>query len=385
MTAIAPLCRSWIGSARVRLLAASLALIGVLTPGSAGAFYVPFPSTGLDAASRGALALIVMDRDRGEVVMVPTLRLGGRSADFVLVVPTPSFPEIAPAPSEIWNQAERLTRPLFSTRGADEPIFDCGEEQVSVPLDAPPFEGVLVPWNPMIRAVRAATLSPEDPGGLVRWLDERGYGIADQQAARFAPFAERGWFFSILRPDSASTGIEMPPEGWDHNVEPMEIRFQADPFEIPLPILAVNREGSLPMILHVIDDHRMTLPGFETTYANRLNEREVRAIEERYPALSGVVAPGRYFTRLRRVFRYDDPMGSSLRLERAPNDDELRFSSLERGWRAVPDLALLPIPVLLLRGLRMVGRRRRGGTPGSAPPAGPGIPGHSGRSVRLAR
>jgi hypothetical protein len=165
------------GGARNGLRVAILALVGILapasllTPRSAGAFYVPFPNPGFDAVSSGALAWIVMDRDRREVAMIPTLRLGGMSADYVLVVPTPSFPEVAPAHPEIWKQARRLTAPPNSRRGSDDPIFDCAEDDpVSVPPDPPP-PGRPRPGTPDDSCCRENLLSGESAPWLDGWTE----------------------------------------------------------------------------------------------------------------------------------------------------------------------------------------------------------------------
>jgi hypothetical protein len=115
------------------------------------------------------------------------------------------------------------------------------------------------------------------------------------------------------------------------------------------------------MNLYIIDDHRVTLAGFETI-VNRLNESEVGAIEERYPP-----SPG--------AWRRDDASrdsggssvttipGSSLWLERAPSDG----GSLLGSWVGLTDLACCRFR-LLYRGL-LAGRRhetpRRFETPGA--------------------
>ncbi|MCA9729151.1 MAG: hypothetical protein KC729_15785, partial [Candidatus Eisenbacteria bacterium] len=77
---------------------------------------------------------------------------------------------------------------------------------------------------------------------------------------------------------------------------------------------------------YVVDDHRTTLSGFDTRYANRISGSEMRAIEDLYPSVAGYLASGRILTRLQRSFFSGDPMTETLTLVQAANDDEVRTS-----------------------------------------------------------
>ena len=65
------------------------------------------------------LNLVVMNREEGEVRLVPNIRLVGTASDFALVVPTPSFPDLAPLEGDIWNDAAALTAPVAARDGSD--------------------------------------------------------------------------------------------------------------------------------------------------------------------------------------------------------------------------------------------------------------------------
>jgi hypothetical protein len=258
----------------------------------------------------------------------------------------------------LWEEASALTAPAESHRSEDDGILDCMFSNRYTPAYAATPPDVIVHGQATINGLRATILSSDDPDELVRWLNEHDYTIREDDAGRFVPYVDRGWFFTAMRPDSA--GLEMPPEGWDSNVDPVVFTFHAAELELPLPILAINRAESLPIVLYVVDDHRMTLPAFTTFYANRLSPEEYEAIAALYPTLSSYLAPGRMLTAMSRTFTSNAAMTASVVLERAPNDDEYRRAR-EGGGYVTPlvELGILPLPLLALRGLRAI-RRRRG-------------------------
>ena len=81
-----------------------------------------------------------------------------------------------------------------------------------------------------------------------------------------------------MRLDTSKPGTTVPLGGWDNNVDPVELTYASPTLEVPLDILAINRSGFLPMVFFVVDEHRTTLPGFATLYANRLTAGETAAI-----------------------------------------------------------------------------------------------------------
>jgi hypothetical protein len=343
-----------------------LALAAPPAAPTAGATCIPFPCGDCSLLANGQMSLVVMDRGAGTIEMIPNIRLSGPSPDFALVVPTPSLPELGPAEREIWADAVGLTAPAGHDRSGDEGIFDCFDSEVQYDASPPSDEDVIVHGQETINGLRATILSSDDADALVNWLQEHGYAIRAEDAELFTPFIERDWYFTAMRPDSGA--LEMPQEGWDTNVDPVSVLFRAPEFELPLPILTIHRGARLPIILFVVDDHRMEMPGFATEYANRVSASEHEAIATFYPAVAPYIGEGRFLTRLSRTFTSSASMQSSIFLERAANDDEFRRTG-GGGSVFVPELGLLPLPLLALRGWRSLARRRRAASrPGSPRP-----------------
>ncbi len=115
------------------------------------------------------------------------------------------------------------------------------------------------------------------------------------------------------------------------------------------------------MLFYVVDDHRTTLPGFQTGYANRVSSSEFRAIESAYPSVAPYVEDGRFLTKLSRTFGSQDAMIETLTLARAGSDDEFR-PTWGGGRLALGFAAGLPGHLLVLCGVvaavRRITRRR---------------------------
>jgi hypothetical protein len=338
----------------------AVGLATTLVPDPARSMCCPFPPDGFDIHSSGQLNWIVMHRDRGEIQMIPNVLIRGDAVPFSLVVPIPTLPRMEPVPSEIWTEAAALTAPSTRERiGSDG--LGCSEVE-STPVFEPQEDGgVVVHEERTVGAFLATVLSSDDAGALVDWLDANGFEITAAEEDEIEPLTDAGWFFVAMKLDT--TQVDPPDGGWNTTVDPISLTFPADELEVPLAFLSINRGPSLPLRFYVVDDHRVTLPGFGTFYANRISRGEMRAIADLHPNLSGYLGAGRFLTRLDRTFFGGDPMEETLTLARAPNDEEFRtiwgggsfFLGFVRGW---PGSVLLLAGVAGLLGSRGLGRHR---------------------------
>ena len=320
----------------------------------AEAICCPFPCVDCNLTSAGQLNFVSFDRAQGTVRMIPNLRIIGESADFALVVPTPALPSLEATQAGLWSQAERLTQPI-SVDGDREGGLSCSTSDVQVGAPAPTDDGVTVYETIQIGGMLATILSSTNADTLATWLNEHQYRVRPEDTARLAPYIERQWFFTAMRPDSSDTQHPMPSGGWNTNVSPIAFTWAGDRFELPLDILDINRAQRLPMLLYVLDEHRARLEGFTTEYANHLDPSEYAAIQERYPSLALHLREGMWFTRLTRIYNYGDTMAGSLSIERAPKDEEYRRVS-QGGFRFLGDAWLLG---LAAAGVLLAGWRER--------------------------
>lgn len=318
------------------------------------AFVGCVPCDGCWIQSEGQMVLTIMDREEGLVRMIPNIRFTWGAATFALIVPTPSLPELDLAPASLWWNATDMTRSTYSKRDWGSGGLGCSENAWDTQAGYA-TEDEIIYSQQTIGNLEATILSSDNPDTLVAWLRDNGFELSHSDAEKFAPYVERGWFFTVLRPDTTQPGYEPPDWRWDANIAPIAFTYSADSFELPLPILAINRAWSFPVAVFVVDDHRMNLQGFQTLYANRITEDEYAAIGVTYPSLAAFLAPGRFFTRLDRTFSANDPMSEPLLLGPASNDDEFR----RHGgvyWGGIP-IAWILVAALPVK--QWIQRRRR--------------------------
>jgi len=332
------------------LLQLAIALL-VIAPGAtpARAMCCPFPCIGCDIDNSGQATFIVMDRENGLIGVIPNIRLTGPANSFALVVPTPTVPTLHPVAKEIWQQATGLTAPpprMFSSDGSGS---GCGSEEI-VAVPASETDAIEIIATRSVGSFLATTIRATDPLGLVAWLRGNGFEVTGPEAEALGRYVARGWVFTAMKLDPASPEAQRPAGGWDVNVNPVEFRYAATEVEVPLELMAINRDGFFPVVFYVVDDHRVELSGFQTNYVNQISSREFNAIDERYPEVALRLHAGAFLTRLDRTFQSNDIMAGSQMVVRAPSDRELNWSNIPSG-PVVPleSIFFLAIPFGLFR------------------------------------
>lgn len=342
-----------IRACRSAVFAALAALAGFALPSAGLAMCFPCGPAGGRILATGQANLVSLDRAAGRVTLIPNIVIEADREAFALVVPTPAVPELAPvaAGSDLWTELLQLTAP--SVRRPLDGGLDCGTSFTPDVGRADDTRiGVTVISTRHVGDFTATILSSGSPDALWDWLAANGYALDEAFRARLAPYVERGWIFTAMKLDEDA--VEMPPGGWNTDVEPVAITFAAATLEVPLPMLSVNMGPALAMTFWVVDAGRTELPGFDTVYANRISPGEAAAVASRYPELAPWLPSGAYLTRLQK--RFPDPvaMSASVVLRPAATDDEVR--NLAAAPSALGDLVTLAFPLLLALG-RRAGRR----------------------------
>ena len=340
---------------RIRVRLALAVFLGLAS--RAQAVCCPVPCNGCSLEWNTQLNVAVMDRQAARMRLVPNIQFRGQARDFALVVPTPALPEFSLAPAAIWTEVLQATQPVAVNNGSASG-FGCDSHYEVLAGPASPSDGVTIHAQQTLGGLQATVISSSDAQSLVDWLAAHGYGLQPADAARFAPYVNRGWFFTAMRPDTTTSGGQMPPGGWNAQVQPIVVSYAADTFEVPLDLLAINSTAFAPIVVFAVDDHRMTLDGFTTDYANRVSTAEFSAMQRMYPGLASFLGPGRFLTRLQYNMTGSSPPQGSALLQQAPTDAEFRRTQRNFvGWAGVGPLALLVL-VLGARPLRSPQRRR---------------------------
>ena len=325
------------------------AILAGATASTAVAMCIPFPCEDCAMRSAGQINLVVMDREGGTVTLIPNIRFVGNAEDFTLLVPTPSVPFLEPVDTTVWDEAFAMTAPVNAQLRNDG--FGCGNEDngarffVDPATDAEGGGGddIVVHNRQTVAGFLAETVSASSTAALTAWMVDHGFDITPGEAAAFGPYIERDWVFTAMLIDPQKPPT-LPPGGWDNNVDPVAFVYEADRFEVPLPILDINRESSLPMAFFIVDDHRTELEGFTTVYANEISRSELRAIREEFPVMGGYLDRDRFLTRLDRNFTTQDAFEADLPLRSTSDDREFRrIRSALDSWPAVLIMLLVAV------------------------------------------
>ncbi len=270
-------------------------------------------------------ALIFHDGAR-EMLVIET-EFTGAGTDFAWVVPTPTVPKIATAPSELFPRLDGATQPSlisetpdlkyaglflvasflaarhFGRRGRRVAGAAVGGAAlvlaivgtVGVPSSAPHGHGksmltigasvtdsLSLPMTPaeelvavrqreVVGVMDAVTLEARDAGALVRWLTANGYSVAPGLESVAAGYVRDGWVFNAvrLRRDAGGAG----------GAETVRIHPVAFAFDVAAPVYPMRLTGvrgtPVNVELFVAGAARATSDGFTVNRCARI-DREGR-------------------------------------------------------------------------------------------------------------
>jgi len=247
-----------------------------------------------------------------------------------------------------WDAATGTeTLSILPGLSGDDVVYAVGDADNTVDILQQEILGV---YDVMVLAANHAP-------SLVDSLDAWGYLHDGNRAAAepiLADYVARNWVFVTMRVDSAAfaESWDHPGSWWSGGTTPVTFTFAADAPVFPMKISAVSAGRRTRVSVFAVADQRLTFPGAETRYANRLDARELAMFEERWPQLAMRLQPGRVLTRLERTMGSVD-MDSDLIL--TPNADQDDFRPIRYAGNA--DFWWFLGPVLVFWG---VGRWRAG-------------------------
>ncbi len=326
---------------RTLLFTAALAVSALLIhPGEARAVCCPIPDPDWEIQNAGQLNLVRIDKKNELVQLIPNIRFTGNARDFALIVPTPAEPALFPASATIWTEARNMTAPVVVRQSNSDDGFGCNSSSrvVGAPNDGTTGggdaetadDGVIVVNETTVGAFQATVITSDDPDALVNWLSERNFLLAEEDAAKFVPLVENGWFFTAMRLDT--TKVQVPAQGWNTNVDPVLFEFAGTDFEFALPILSINWAGTLPVTFYIVSDDRASLDGFRTRYANRITASEYEAMLTLYPSMADFAKAGTFLTRLERTITTVTAFRHSIFIEKAATNDEFRETTTQQQF-----------------------------------------------------
>lgn len=299
------------------------------------------------------VALLEWDAGAGVEALSILPGLSGDMREFAWVVPLPAEPQLGLADVAVFDQLFTATSPLYRDRGDG---WSCNHMDADYAVgDAD--NGVDILQQEVLGVYDIMVLAADHASSLVDSLDAWGY-LHDGNRATAEPiladYVARDWVFVTMRVDSAAFAESWDDPGlwWSGGTTPVTFTFAADAPVFPMKISAVSASHRTRVSVFAVAGQRLTFPGAETRYANRLDSGEMEMFGERWPELALRLQAGRVLTRLERTMGSAD-MDSDLIL--VPSADQGDFRPVRYAGSA--DFWWFLGPVLVFWG---VGRWRAG-------------------------
>ena len=301
-------------------------------------------------------SIIIYDRENQKVGLIPQITFVGRPQDFCVVVPTPTAPRINTVARNVLYEADLLTASIQRDRGSG--CMSTGDSLIGVDdgyVSGVP-EGVDVISEQSVGKFDTVTLSATDPDALINWLQDNDYNYSVNDKDILDYYIQRGWVFTAMKLNVPSDS-EIP-DYYSYNVNPVLFRYSATSLIYPLRLSSINAGDRTDVVTYILSDTKMTFPGARVEYANRMDDKELDEILERYPAFGGLIGQSRYLTKLRRTFSIME-MDADVEIVPATDSEEFRkviYYGVSPTTDFIP-LGIVAIFFLAFRGL--VERRKR--------------------------
>lgn len=299
----------------VALLAALAAPVGALACG------MP-----LSARIPSERALIVFANGREEIIASVHLQSDGPGA--AVVFPVPGVPEVsALEDDELFTYLDAVTRP---TERVEERIVWGAGGAAPIAGRAP---GVSVLGQGIVGGYSVARLAADDPDALQTWLDQNGYSAPPGAAPILRAYVEEGWKFVAVK--------LAPGQAADGALTPLRMAFDSRQIVYPMRLGALA-DQPLDVLLYVLADHRVAIPGMETQYAG-----PVARLDRPAPAGLAPVFRAPYLTKLRNFGVDPGSLNADFVASPAPSDEPFRQVEVRvvyvNGWNrmALPILGVV--------------------------------------------
>jgi hypothetical protein len=206
---------STLGIVRARIAVAVGAIAAIGPCPDAGAC-APAPPEGAFVAVAEESAIIVWDEATKTEHFVRRASFQSESRDFGFLVPTPSKPELAEAPEDVFATLEGAIRPpIVHENSGFEPVFSLfyvfARSTRAAAVHEEALDPVRVLETKRVAGYDAVVLEADDPAALARWLATRGYAKRPALDEWLRPYVEKKWkltAFKIADPDDGGASDE---------------------------------------------------------------------------------------------------------------------------------------------------------------------------------
>jgi hypothetical protein len=301
-------------------------------------------------------ALIVFANGREEIITSVQLKSDGPGA--AVIFPVPGVPDVSViGDQDVFGYLAEVTRPQ---ERVEERIFWRERDNPELAAGGAPG-GVNVLGRAIIGGYDVAQLAADDANALQTWLDDNGYSAPNGAEPILRAYIDEGWKFVAVK--------LAPNQTADGALTPLRMAFASTEIVYPMRLGALS-DQPLDVLLYVLTEHRVELPGLETLYAGA-----VAQLDRPPPAGLAPLFRAPFLTKLRNTAVAPASLSSDFVARPAAADTPFRAVSVRivyvSGWSRMA-LPILGVALVLLTSSIALGvaiglRRRMNAIAGPAP------------------
>lgn len=211
---------------------------------------------------------VILARDGSETVLTVSMDYDGDASQFALLLPVPEIlrrEDVSTPDRELVDAVESYG----AARAVEYSCEDALPVQVGVGcgglLGCASAEGAYADtaWRSTVDVVASfdvagynlVVLSAEQSDGLWTWLDQNGYAVPEGGEDVLQEYIDAGAYFLAVKIDL--TEVETV-QGW---LPPLQFRYSADVFGLPIRIGTISAEGEQEVVINVIADEELGQAG----------------------------------------------------------------------------------------------------------------------------
>jgi len=177
----------------------------------------------------------------------------GPTTDFAWVIPVPGRPTVERSSWDLFEQAEKATRPQVTVEKAE--VFrglniGCSAPTTKVGTETLPT-GVRQIETLAIRELHIDIVQASNSGGFLRWLDNHQYVVTAEAKPIFQEYIDKGFYFIVTKINKSSAWAKRKDvtETVSGGLTPLAIGFATERPFYPLAISAISSASENELLL----------------------------------------------------------------------------------------------------------------------------------------
>ena len=295
--------------------------------------------------------IIIYDEENQKVGLAPQISFSGDPQDFCVVIPTPAAPQLHTVTREVFCEAQQLTSSIRRERGAG--CLSGGDIIIADHESLASVGNIDIISEESGGGFVARTLS-DNANSLTKWLDSNSYKYSAQDKDMIDYYAQRGWVFTVTEINMSESDMSKYDR---YNINHVLFSYPVNSLTYPIRLASINACDRTDVELYVLSDSKMTFQGARLEYANRINDKELKEILDRYPDFGGMIGQLPYLTKLKRIFSIME-MDADIEIVSALDNEEFR-NIVYQGISPATDFIPLGVVAAFFLAFRALRQRKR--------------------------